>query len=98
MISGVVDFIGSKYYRKSEVASLILGEHTSSRDSEPFIVGIVDTERKLGVGVCLKEKDEFFDDETFWFDIVVIFAGVAESQFECGTSLFRFGDPILGDS
>ena len=81
MLSSVVDFEGSHGDGEGEGGLLILGEDAALRHLKAILVGIVDFKGKIVEGMSLEEEDKLLSDDTFGFDIVVMFASIGQGKF-----------------
>ena len=81
MFSGVVDFEGGHGDGEGEGGLFILGEDATLRHLKAILVGIINSEGKIVEGMSLEEEDKLLSDDTFGFDIVVMFASIGQGKF-----------------
>ena len=79
-ILGVIESNGGQVDGEAEVAEGINREHSFLRHFESTVFGVCDLELKVLEGIDMESEFKFFDDWAFFFNIVIIRAGVCEGE------------------
>ena len=83
-VGGVSEVYSRKPDREAEVGNGVSWEGSRLRDLKPVVVGILDFEGKVAEGHAVEGEEECLDDGTGGFTIVVIRAGVGQSEVDGG--------------
>ena len=79
-ILSVIESNGGQVDGEAEVAEGINREHSFLRHFESTVFGVCDLELKVLEGIDMESEFKFFDDWAFFFNIVIIRAGVCEGE------------------